>query len=357
MNGIKEIDILDKSRLTLNSLFKGELTIFDKKASSNNENITDNVLIFNDISFSFIILKNPTIGKIVGLINTKAHSNKNNIFIFDYASEEIIAFCKEQNVFFVDTAGNCFINLPTLKVSIEGKKNLLNNLSETKIAFQKTGLKLIFQLLIQPNLAHQSFREISSITETSIASISKIFEELKEDGFMVEISRHKRKLSNIKRLITKWAISYAEMLRPKIHRGYFKAINIRLSVNTILMSPINKNQVYFGGEHGIYFFNQAIKPQQHLVLYTNSRLSSLAASYNIFPFPKSKNKDEKIEIIEIFWKQKMPEEWTIDNKRIVPLLLIYADLINSTNYRSVKAAEDLLDNEIRTRFVRDNFQW
>lgn len=76
--------------------------------------------------------------------------------------------------------------------------------------------------------------------------------------------------------------------------------------------------------------------------------------YSIFPFPKSKGKE--IEIIEFFWTQEISEE-PIDNQRCVPPILIYADLINSNNYRSVKAAEDLLNNEIRNKFIRNNFQW
>ena len=44
-------------------------------------------------------------------------------------------------------------------------------------------------------------------------------------------------------------------------------------------------------------------------------------------------------------------------KNIVGPILIYADLMMSSDYRSRETAQNILENEIRDKFIRYNFQW
>lgn len=363
MNDIASIDIFDKSALALATLFKDGITLNDKLIPLNKDIGVDGILKINSTELSFIVLAHPTIGKISKAYKDYfSNSNKKRqpIFIIDYATKELVQFFRKENLFFVDTVGNCFIDLPNLKVFVAGRKVIVKE-PIVKRAFQKTGLKLIYNLLINPNLASETYRQIATQTKISLASIGYIFEELKEDKFLVEINKEKKQLSNIKRLITKWAISYGENLRPKIHRGYFTPFDEKIFKTEIELSS-NAEELAISGAYGAYLLNGAIKPEK-IIIYTNERISKLAKKYKIVPLGQQRESATSIEILERFWEDgsnlvklnfnEVPNE----KSTLVSPILIYADLMQSNNYRSIETAENILNNEIRHRFLQNNFQW
>lgn len=364
MNTIKEIDILDRSSLSLNNIFSNKIHFKDKPISANKSNFVDGILNINSKEFLYTVMDNPTIGRINSQfkkIEKSITSIENHIFILDYANKALIHFFKNANISFVDTAGNCYINLPDLHIFVEGQENLFGEqISKKKRAFQKTGLKLLFQLLISPDLANETYRAISEKTNISLASIGYIFEELKNDGFIIEVNKQQKRLSNLKRLIIKWAISYTELLRPTINRGHFTSFDPNLLKDKL--ENINDNALFFGGEYGAYFLNASIKPNpNNIIIYTDSRLSKLAQQYKIVPLGKNNIKPIKIELIEQFWLDNVQESDAHNGygvtSKIVDPILIYADLMLSNNYRSIETAEKILNNEIRDKFIRHKFQW
>ncbi|MEN0051658.1 MAG: hypothetical protein AAF806_31630, partial [Bacteroidota bacterium] len=199
MNNIKEKDIFDKSKLALQSVF-GEQLLFDElESSSGKQGLLDGVLKIASKKLSYSILNKPTIGRIERKV--KAYNKINNnttqnqpLFILDYASEELTQYFRKKNLFFIDAVGNCFINLPNLKIAVEGKKNTIE-VTPNRRAFQKTGLKLIFQILQSPGLVSLNYREIAQQTGISLASVGYVLDELKEDGFLIAAEKQKRRLS------------------------------------------------------------------------------------------------------------------------------------------------------------------
>ena len=366
MNIIKEQDILDKSKLALKHLFGNEILIEDKYLSESNNNSIDGYLKINANSFSYIIISNPTLGKVtkeIRNINKLNNEIKNPLIVTDYASQELIDLLKSENFFFIDSIGNCYINLPDFKMLVEGRKNSLKP-KETKKAFQKTGLKLIFELLLNPSLTSANYREIAQKTGISLGSVSAIFEELKEDRFIIDISSSKKNLSNIKRLITKWANGYGGILRPKIHRGFFTSFSKFINRGHFFNEQnYQEDDIFIGGEYAAYYLNDYIKPNK-VILYTNERLSKMAVKYKIVPTGKQDNNKIQIEIFEKFWSdsdivlEHTNSELSFSkDKKLVNEILIYADLISSNDYRSFETAEKILNNEIRNKFVGYNLQW
>lgn len=362
MNAIQEQDILDKSKLSLKQIFGDELFIKDKPFSNKNS-IIDGVLKINSVIFHYIIVSQTRLERLLNAIESNEFNSHNNdytpLIIIDYATKGTIDLLKEKQVFFIDSSGNCYINLPNFKIHVEGKKNEVTPYLKKKRAFQKTGLKLIYQLFIDSSLTNLSYREISTKTDVSLASVSYIFDELKEDGFITEVSGTKKNLSNIQRLIQKWSISYAEILRPKIHRGYLLNIKDDFRFNDLLVK-IDKNEVsdfFIGGEYAANLLNNSIKPQK-VILYSNERLSKIADKYNLVPITKLKDNKFEIEILEKFWLENNVNQKSISNKiNLVDPILIYADLIASNNHRSVITAEQILKNEVRNKFRKHNLLW
>jgi len=352
MNKIKEADILDKAKLTLEDVFKDELTLRDKNWTSNGDKGIDGHLLFNGVEFPFIVFTQATTGQVVKSVK-KLPKEKNILFILDYAKPEMMHFFKENNLFFVDTAGNCYVNLPNFKIMIDGRKNVFGKLPDTKIAFQKTGLKLIYQLLIEPELASENYRTIASKTGVSLASVNNIFEELKEDNFIIEVNHKKRNLYRVERLVTKWAINYTDILRPKIHRGYFRPLTPKTDVSKNILAEKN-GQIYIGGQLAAQHLNGQIIASTS-ALFSNIRLSKMVEKYHIIP-TQSTTQDANIEVLEVFWNEN-PADNPAKNHLLTDPVLIYAELLNSNNFRSVEAAQHILENEIRDKFIGYKLHW
>jgi len=350
MNKIKEADILDKAKLTLEDLFKDEVALLDKNWTPNGDKGIDGHLLFNDVEFPFIVFTQATTGKVVKLVK-KLPKEKNILFVLDYANPEMITFFRENNLFFVDTAGNCYVNLPNFKIFIQGRENVFGKLPGTKVAFQKTGLKLIYQLLIEPELASENYRTIASKTGISLASVSNIFEELKTDNFIIEVHSKKRNLHHVERLVTKWAIGYGDVLRPKIHRGYFRSLNPKKDVSKSILAKKN-GQIYLGGQLAAQHLNGQLIANTS-ILFSNIRLSKMVEKYQIVPVGTAK-KGANIEVLEVFWEEKSTHQPT-ENYLLTDPVLIYAELLHSNNFRSAEAAQNILDNEIRDKFRRHQF--
>jgi hypothetical protein len=73
------------------------------------------------------------------------------LMITEYVTPPIADLLKELDIFFIDTAGNAYINEPPLYVFIKGNKPRLTLKTKTqKRLFKPSGLRVVFTLLNNP---------------------------------------------------------------------------------------------------------------------------------------------------------------------------------------------------------------
>lgn len=196
-----------------------------------------------------------------------------------------------------------------------------------------------------------TYRAIANFSGVSIATITNVFDELKESEFLIEVESGNRNLINTKQLVLKWAYNYSENLRPGFHRGDFTCLDSSV-INTLTKSNYQR-QIFISGEKGVSLLNGCVRADK-FILYTDVRLSELARQFKIMPVNKSRP-EGNFEIIEPFWNSK---QRAIDEQDyLANEIIIFADLLLSKDYRIINAAEKLLDNEIRNRFLKNQFQW
>ncbi len=350
---LKEVDIFDRGKLSLDELFSDRLIFEDTLWESSTNKNRDGELLINGKKFNFEVIIRPSVSKINKYIFEYNVKPESYILVFDSVSEEVANYCRDKGINYLDSAGNAYINTKNTLVYIEGRQD--NKYKEsTKRVFQKTGLKLVFELLRNPMLSNEPYRIISDYVGISPASVGNFIEELEDDNFLIDIRGEKR-LNDIERLIMKWVFSYNEILKPKLHRGYFKLVSEK-SLEALIENS-NKDKVYFSGEYGAFFLNNKsyLKPN-NLILYTDMRLSTLAKKYRLVPINQPRESDVKVELVEPFWNTNYITEQDINtyNINIRPLIvntvLIYADLLDSKNSRNIEVAEKIFKNEIRDRF-------
>ncbi|MFX8984348.1 hypothetical protein ABTN17_20385, partial [Acinetobacter baumannii] len=87
---------------------------------------------------------------------------------------------------------------------LEGQKNTTETKEKTGRAFTKTGLKLVFHFLLNEAFINLTYREMAHRTGIGFGNINIIINDLKEQGFLLQVNKQEYKLNNKKELLQRW---------------------------------------------------------------------------------------------------------------------------------------------------------
>jgi hypothetical protein len=269
------------------------------------------------------------------LEETKRNSNRPIILIAEYISKNATEELKNRNINYIDVAGNAFIKHNNLMIFIEGQKKTKREKTNQSRAFQEAGLKILFHLLYKPEHLQDSYRKIAEKADVSIGSVSNVMAELEDLNFLLK-TNDKRVLKNTKELLERWVVEYNAVLRPRIIRKRMRFIDSNIVSNwKNIDTHSTEGVILWGGEPGGALLINNLRPEQ-FVIFTDLELSDIAKKLRLVP-----GENGEIEILQKFWKNDL------NNDKIAPALLIYADLINSGFGRNIETAKQILENELR----------
>ncbi len=236
------------------------------------------------------------------------------ILLAEYIPDALKQTLRQTHQNYLDAAGNCYIHVAGMLLIVQGRK-LTQTAVVAKQPFGKSGLRLLFTLLVQPDTINLSIRELAEQTGVSVGTVQQTIDYLKKSGYVVAIDDKRKKLTNIGKLREQWVSRYATALKPSLTIGRF-----RLPKN---LSPADWQQLrlrvgtYWSGEPAADALTGDLRPAT-LTLYTDQDRTSLLKTYKLLPDP-----DGPVEVNEVFWKK------AVDNSDVptVPPLLLYADLL------------------------------
>lgn len=249
--------------------------------------------------------------------------------------------CRELGLFFMDAAGNAYIDEPGVYVFITGNKR------PVELPVMQGGrmnnpavLKVIFALLCQPDLLRRPYREIATAANVALGTVGPAIKELEKRG---HIRTHgaagpARKLVDPERLLREWVEFYPANLRPRLRPRRFQTPDFQpfAEVN------IEKYGGYWGGEIAGARLTHYLKPQTATV-YAGEPPAKLAAENRL-----RADLHGNVEFLDMFWN---PD--AIGHKPgIVPPILVYADLIATQDGRNLETARLLYEREIAPEIQR-----
>ena len=250
---------------------------------------------------------------------------------------------RESNIPFIDTKGNVFINLPGLYLFVMGRKKeapfpLWPHRHTSGKLFKKSGIRLIYLLLTDPELdqdsgnalLNTSIRNLASEAGLSIGSISELLSEMKERSFLLTDGRLRR-LVNRKELFERWMHGYMDY-RFKRKRLNFEAKTTEWWRN---QSPEQAGFLW-GGEPAAAILTDGFLRPEKLTIYTENPLYDWVVDKELHRVSTGGN----VEFIEPFFKMK-------NKQGCVHPLLVYADLICSSGDRNRETATRIYDRYLR----------
>ena len=299
-------------------------------------------IIWQNLKFLFEAeaKNNITRATLGGAVQRLNFFKEKGILIARYITPQIADELRKMNIPFMDTAGNTYINEPPLFIFLKGNKLIHDyHVNRPTRTFRPAGLQVLFTLLCNPGLENAPYREIAKKADVALGTVGWIIDDLRRLNYLIETKIRKRKLTQKKDLLNRWVTAYPEQLRPKMIMGFYTADNLGWWKN----AEIENFNVFWGGEVAAAWLTEYLKPQK-ITIYANQPISRFLMRNKI-----KKDPDGNIEILRVFWNFEV--DW--HKKKLVPPLLIYADLLATGDARNIETARMIYENELN-RYIRED---
>jgi len=141
----------------------------------------------------------------------------------DYIPVSLAQLMREEKIWFVDSAGNAYLEIPD-KLLIYVTGNRLHRVATLKGQyFTEAGAKVLFYLLKHGPDIEATYRDLSAATSVSLDKISKLLNELKDDVTIVRQRQGCYQVRNPRRLLDMWVEAFVAKLHPKIVLGHYRS--------------------------------------------------------------------------------------------------------------------------------------
>jgi hypothetical protein len=271
------------------------------------------------------------------------------LVVTDKISQNAAERLRKEDIPFLDTRGNAFINLPGTYVYIVGRNQSVstpNRKTPGGKLFGYSGIKLIYALLTDPNLDQHpqeailngTIREIGAKAQISLGSVSDLFREMTARGYLAEEKdgkRHKRLLLNREELTQKWVHGYCEY-RPRKHVVHLQSSDLDWWKNI----QIEDHGGLWGGEIAAVLLTDGflVNPQV-ATIYTDKTMYGLVLAANLQKVESGGNVELMAPLHGFLWENP--------NHCVHPLL-VYADLLYSADGRNRETAERIHDKYLHS---------
>lgn len=265
----------------------------------------------------------------------------NFIFMAHTIYPDVRKTLKDCDINYVDGAGNMYIRTENNFLFIEGQKAENNKLKYKGRLFEKTGLKILFALLVNEKILNCTYRQIAELTGAALGTIDYVIKELKAEGYALNINKNEMKLNNANELMNKWINGYDQKLQKTICIGTFRLDNEKWKE-----LPLNTNKTLWGGEPAAALLTKYLHPEV-FTIYTKENYTELIKKYRLIP-----DENGNVTVNKIFWQNEIINAELRNNnlQNTVPPLLIYADLINTAIPRNIETAKLIYDKYLEDKF-------
>ncbi|GAB3562784.1 type IV toxin-antitoxin system AbiEi family antitoxin [Spirosoma luteolum] len=252
-------------------------------------------------------------------------SQPDTLLLAEHIPDTLKQTLRQTHQNYLDGAGNCYIHVAGMLLIVQGRK-LTQTPAVVKQPFGKSGLRVLFTLLIQTDALNLNIRDLALQTGVSVGTAQQIIDYLKKSGYVAAIDDKRKKLTNIGKLREQWVSRFTTTLKPSLTLGRF-----RLPKN---LSPADWRQLtllpgtYWSGEPAADALTGNLRPAT-LTLYTDQDRTDLLKTYKLLPDPNG-----PVEINEVFWKEIIAGS----DVTTVPPLLLYADLLAIDDPRTTDTA-------------------
>ena len=237
---------------------------------------------------------------------------------------------RENHINYLEGNGNVYINKNVFFLYIDTNKTTRNPKEKGNRAFTKTGLKVVFHFLLNPQLLNETQREIADIANVALGNIPLIINGLLENKFILKLNKNEYVINNYEELLNKWISEFQQTLRPTIFKQRFRFYNKNQDWREL---ELNTEKTVWGGEPAGDIITNHLRPEK-FILYTKESVKDLMIKYRLLP-----DDEGDIWVYDMFW--------TLNFNKTAPKELVYTDLMINDDKRSKETAKLIFDEYIQ----------
>lgn len=282
------------------------------------------------------------------LINQVRQLPEEGLLVADYVNPSMANKLRQQQVQFIDTAGNAYINQPPVYVYITGNRQEERGFMPTKDgakrAFEPTGLKVIYTFLCDPELVNAPYREIAKKAGVALGTVGWVLNGLKAAEYIRDKGGKKgRHLVRCRKLLDRWVEVWPEKLKPKQLIGEFIADNPYWWKDI----DIQAYDGYWGGEIAAAKYTDYLKPMVATVYLPEQARTRLLRDAQLRKATEwTGDGAGTVLIYRPFWPEQPDELDTDLREGLVHPILAYADLVATGDTRNLEVARMIYDERI-----------
>jgi hypothetical protein len=171
-------------------------------------------------------------------------SNCYGIVVSTFISEESRQICKQNDIGYLDLAGNCYLKFDGIYIHTDGKKDLYPESRSLKSVFSTKASRVLRILLCNPGKAWY-VRDLADESKISLGLCSNIKKQLLNYEYISEFkigTRTKFKLTNPEELINQWSENYTYKIN--ILAEYYSMDDVN-TIEKKMIDYFNSNQIKY----------------------------------------------------------------------------------------------------------------
>lgn len=282
---------------------------------------------------------------VIDKLSKRSPGNLPILLFTDYVHEQLAENLRDHGIEFVDIAGNAYLNQPSLYIYVTGRKRTRAP-ERPALAFQATGLKLIFLLLKRPDAINSKYRDLAKQAGIALGSTGFIIRDLRAAGFVRLVGRgRQRRLVNSVDLFSRWEMGYVERLRAKLFVGRYRVAGGGTFDSLIqnIHKTGNVENLMLGGELGAMLLTESLRPEKATLHFLGDS-RKITTQLRLIPDPKG-----TIDLLHAFgtnthWEERQPRGCALADP-----LLIHAELALNPSARLKGIAEEIHNDYILQR--------
>jgi hypothetical protein len=261
------------------------------------------------------------------------HSPETVIFLFPHVSRNLGEWMRERNYFYMDYAGNAWIEGESYYLRVEGLPKIpiaRDEETKTSRAFTATGLRVLFIILVNSDLLNAPIRTIADASGTSVGAVANALRDLERDGYLI-VNGRKRLLTKQPKLIQRWVELYASILKPKLKTRTCEGAEPQ----EIVANPeLWEKFAQLGGEAAMLSKGFGIRPVETR-FYSEYPWQDVARFLKLRPA-----EDGNVVLTERFWNPHY-----LPASPLVPSLLVFADEFTDGDERQAMIAQEMWNHD------------
>jgi len=266
-------------------------------------------------------------------------TNQPTLLVTDYIAPPVAEKLRAHGQAFADTVGNAYLEAPGLLVFITGHKKPETRFA-ANTAFTVGGLKVLFALICERELADAPQRKIAEAAGVALGTVPTVLRDLKRTGRLLVAGRHRR-LNGSKRLLDEWALAYAQRLRDKTFLAAYETANFANWKDW----PLHDRGVRWGCEPAANLLVDYLVPGT-LTLYADKLPPRLKVEQHLVRTEATANARVLV-LRKPFWGTVVGGD---TRPQTVPPALVYADLLANGDARCLETAGMVHDRYLARLF-------